>query len=174
MLATGGALGLVWALIRANGPGWARPEIITTLAAALLTAAFVAWELRAANPMIPVRLFAERSFAAGNAAAFAVFAMLLALVFFMAQFLQTALGYGPLGAGLRLLPGWATLTVIAPFAGTLIARFGERLLIAGGLAVTASGLIWIALIARPACRTTSWSRRWSSPAAECRWRYPLR
>jgi hypothetical protein len=149
VLATGGALGLVWALIRANGAGWSSPEIITTLAAgALLTAAFVAWELRAANPMLPVRLFAERSFAAGNAAAFAVFAMLLALVFFMAQFLQTGLGNDPLGAGLRLLPGWATLTVIAPFAGTLIARFGERLLIAGGLTVTAGALAWIALIAR--------------------------
>ena len=61
------------------------------------------------------------------------------MVFFMAQFLETGLGYGPLGAGLRLLPGWATLTVIAPFAGTLIDRVGERLLVAGGLIVTAAG-----------------------------------
>jgi MFS family permease len=99
--------------------------------------------------MVPIRLFSERSFAAGNAAAFSVFAMLLALVFFMAQYLQNALGYSPLGAGLRLLPGWATLTLISPFAGVLIARVGERLLIAGGLAVAASGLTWIALIARP-------------------------
>jgi MFS family permease len=44
--------------------------------------------------------------------------------------------------------GWATLTVIAPFAGALIARVGERPLIAGGLAVTAGGLTWTALIAR--------------------------
>ena len=49
----------------------------------------------------------------------------------MAQFLQTGLGYGPFGAGLRLLPGWAMLVVIAPFAGTLIRRFGERTLIVG-------------------------------------------
>jgi EmrB/QacA subfamily drug resistance transporter len=150
VLATGGALGLVWALIRANGVGWASPEIVATLAVGiLLTVAFVAWELRTGHPMVPVRLFGERSFAAGNAAAFSVFAMLLALVFFMAQYLQDALGYSPLGAGLRLLPGWATLTLIAPFAGVLIARVGERLLIAGGLAVAAGGLIWIALIARP-------------------------
>ena len=150
VLATGGALGLVWALIRANGAGWASPEIIAPLAlGVLLSVAFVAWELRAGHPMIPIRLFGQRSFAAGNATAFTVFAMLLALVFFMAQYLQNALGYSPLGAGLRLLPGWATLTVIAPFAGALIARVGERLLIAAGLAVTASGLTWIALIARP-------------------------
>ena len=58
--------------------------------------------------MVPLRLFRSRPIAAGNAAAFCVFAMLLAMVFFMAQFLETGLGYGPLGAGLRLLPGWAT------------------------------------------------------------------
>ena len=46
------------------------------------------------------------------------------------------------------MPGWAALTVIAPFAGTLIRRFGERVLIAGGLTVFAGALIWIALIAR--------------------------
>ena len=102
----------------------------------------------AALMLPPVRLFGERSFAAGNAAAFAVFAMLLALVFLMAQFLQTGLGYDPLGAGLRLLPGWVMLTLIAPFAGSLIARMGERPLITGGLTVAAGGLAWIALIAR--------------------------
>jgi EmrB/QacA subfamily drug resistance transporter len=150
VLATGGALGLVWALIRANGLGWASPEIVATLVVGILLAvAFVAWELRTGHPMVPIRLFSDRSFAAGNVAAFSVFAMLLALVFFMAQYLQNALGYSPLGAGLRLLPGWATLTLIAPFAGVLIARAGERLLITGGLAVAASGLTWIALIARP-------------------------
>jgi EmrB/QacA subfamily drug resistance transporter len=150
VLATGGALGLVWGLIRANGLGWASPEITATLATgALLGTAFVAWELRSSHPMIPVRLFCQRAFAAGNAAMFTVFAMLLALVFFMAQFLQNGLGYDPLGTGLRLLPGWATLTVIAPFAGALIARVGERPLIAGGLTVAGAGLAWIALIARP-------------------------
>ena len=60
-----------------------------------------------------------------------------------------ALGYGPLGAGLRLLPGWAMLTVmIAPFSGALISRVGERPLVAGGLAMVAGSLTWTALIAR--------------------------
>jgi EmrB/QacA subfamily drug resistance transporter len=149
VLATGGALGIVWALIRADSLGWASPEVVATLAAGfVLAVAFVAWELRAATPMVPLRMFRSRPIAAGNAAAFCVFAMLLAMVFFMAQFLETGLGYGPLGAGLRLLPGWATLTVIAPFAGTLIDRLGERPLVAGGLTVAAGGLTWIALIAR--------------------------
>ena len=149
ILATGGALGLVWGLIRANSIGWASPQITATLAAgALLAAAFIAWELRSAHPMVPVRMFGQRAFAAGNAATFATFAMLFAMVFFMAQFLQDGLGYGPLGTGLRLLPGWGMLALIAPFAGRLIARMGERPLIAGGLTAAAAGLAWIALIAR--------------------------
>jgi MFS family permease len=149
LLAAGGALGIVWALIRANSLGWTSPEIVAAFAAGvLLGAAFVAWELRAPNPMVPLRLFRSRPIAAGNAATFSVFALLMAMVFFMAQFLETGLGYGPLGAGLRLLPGWATLTLIAPFAGTLIDRAGERLLVAGGLTVTAAAMTCMALIAR--------------------------
>ena len=149
ILAAGGALGIVWALIRANSLGWTSPEIVAALAAGIvLGAAFIAWELRAAQPMVPLRLFRSRPIAAGNAATFSVFALLMAMVFFMAQFLETGLGYGPLGAGLRLLPGWASLTVIAPFAGTLIDRVGERLLVAAGLIVTAAAMSWIALIAR--------------------------
>jgi EmrB/QacA subfamily drug resistance transporter len=149
LLAAGAALGIVWALIRAGSLGWTSPEIIATLAAGIgLGATFVRWELRAAHPMVPLRLFRSRPIAAGNVATFSVFALLMAMVFFMAQFLETGLGYGPLGAGLRLLPGWATLTVIAPFAGALINRIGERPLIAGGLTVTAGAMTWIALIAR--------------------------
>jgi EmrB/QacA subfamily drug resistance transporter len=149
VLATGGALGLVWGLIRANSIGWASPEIVMALVAgALLTGAFIGWELRAAQPMVPLRLFRSRAYLAGNATCLCVFAVLYGMVFFMAQFLQTGLGYGPLGAGLRLAPGWVTLAVIAPFAGLLIRRLGERALIVGGLTVFAGALIWIALIAR--------------------------
>ena len=149
LLATGSALGLVWALIRANGVGWASNEIVATLGIGLLLGgAFVAWELRAAKPMVPMRLFRSRAFAAGNAAGFCMFAVLFGLVFFMAQFLQTGLGFSPLSAGLRLLPGWAMLAVIAPLAGSLAGRVGTRPLISGGLAAAAVGLAWIALIAR--------------------------
>lgn len=149
VLAAGAAFGLVWALIRANGIGWGSPEVGATLAAgALLAAAFIAWERRAASPMVPLPLFRARAFAAGNAASFAMFGTLVAMVFFMAQFLQVGLGYGPLAAGLRLLPGWATLALIAPFAGPAISRLGPRPLVAGGLALNAAGLAWAAAIAR--------------------------
>ncbi|MFD0539725.1 MFS transporter [Actinomadura luteofluorescens] len=70
LLVTGGALGLVWGLIRANGSGWGALEVDGALAAGtLLLAAFVAWELRVREPMVPMRLLRSRGFSAGNAAA---------------------------------------------------------------------------------------------------------
>jgi MFS family permease len=70
-------------------------------------------------------------------------------VFFYAQLLQTALGYGPLGAGLRLLPYTATFMTVAPIAGALADRIGERPLLVGGLALQSIGMAWLALIAKP-------------------------
>jgi EmrB/QacA subfamily drug resistance transporter len=148
-LATGGALGLAWGLIRANTVGWRSPQVILALVAGLaLATAFVAWERRAPEPMLPLRLFRSRVFSTGNTAGFLMFAALFGLLFFMTQYLQTALGYGPLAAGLRLLPGWGTVFVVSPFAGALAGRVGERPLVAGGMALFAAGLGWEALIAR--------------------------
>src|SRR5215213_395597 len=149
-LVTGGALGIVWALVRANSAGWGSVGVVASLVAgALLVGAFVAWELRAAQPMLPMRFFRSRAFSAGNAAIFFTFASLLTGVFFFAQLLQTALGYGPLEAGVRLMPWTATFMTVAPIAGTLADRFGERPFMVGGLVLQSVGMGWIALIAGP-------------------------
>jgi EmrB/QacA subfamily drug resistance transporter len=149
-LITGGALGFVWGLVRGNQAGWSSLEVIGSLAAgALLVAGFVAWELRAREPMLPMRLFRTRAFSAGNAAIFFTFASLFGAVFFYAQLLQIGLGYGPLEAGLRLLPWTATFITVAPIAGALADRIGERPLMVGGLSLQAAGMAWVALIAEP-------------------------
>jgi MFS family permease len=77
------------------------------------------------------------------------FASLFAAVFFYAQLLQVGLGYSPLEAGLRLMPWTATFITVAPIAGALADRIGERPLMAGGLALQAAGMAWLALIADP-------------------------
>jgi len=149
-LISGGALGLVWGLVRGNEAGWGSAEVIASLSAgALLVAAFVAWELRAREPMLPMRFFRSRAFSAGNAAIFLTFAALFSAVFFYAQLLQTGLGYGPLQTGLRLLPWTATFMTVAPIAGALADRIGERPLMVGGLSLQAIGMAWLALIADP-------------------------
>jgi MFS family permease len=149
-LVTGGALGLVWGLVRGNQAGWGSAEVLGALiAGAVLVAAFVAWELRAREPMMPMSLFRSRAFASGNAAIFFTFASLFSAVFFFAQLLQVGLGYDPLGAGLRLIPWTATFLTVAPVAGALADRIGERPLMVTGLSLQAIGMAWLALIADP-------------------------
>jgi EmrB/QacA subfamily drug resistance transporter len=149
-LITTGALGVVWGLVRGNQIGWGGAEVVASLAAGvLLVAGFVAWELRAREPMLPMDFFRSRSFSAGNAAIFFTFASLFGAVFFNAQLLQTTLGYGPLATGLRLLPWTATFITVAPVAGALVDRIGERPLMVGGLLLQAIGMCWLAVIAEP-------------------------
>jgi EmrB/QacA subfamily drug resistance transporter len=149
-LITGGALGLVWGLVRGNTIGWGSLEVVGALAiGALLLIVFVAWELRVREPMLPMRFFRSRAFSAAMSASFLSFAGLYGSVFFMAQFMQVALGYEPLEAGLLLVPWTATLIVVAPIAGALGDRIGERPLIVGGLLLNAVGLAAVALIAEP-------------------------
>jgi MFS family permease len=97
--------------------------------------------------MLPMRFFQSRAFSAGNAAIFCAVGSLFGAVFFMSQFLQVGLGYGPLGAGLRVLPWTATLFFVAPVAGKLVDRFGERPFLVIGPLLQAAGLAWIALVA---------------------------
>jgi EmrB/QacA subfamily drug resistance transporter len=146
----GAALALVWGLLRGNILGWASLEVTSALgAAALLAASFVSWEMRTPAPMVPMRLFRAPAFSAGVAASFLFYAAMYGVLFLLPQFLQTTLGFGPLGAGLRLLPWTATLFVTAPVAGAVVNKFGERLLVVTGLTMQAIGLGWIAMLAAP-------------------------
>ena len=144
------ALLLAWGLLRGNALGWTSPEVAGVLFTGLLLAmAFVAWEMRASAPMIPMRLFASRTFAAGLAASVLFYAAMYGVLFLLPQLLQTTLGFDPLGAGFRLLPWTSTLFVTAPVAGAVVGRFGERPLIVAGVSMQAIGFGWIAAIVSP-------------------------
>jgi EmrB/QacA subfamily drug resistance transporter len=146
----GAALAIMWGLLRGNLSGWTSVEILGALVAAVLFATmFVIRELRARAPMVPLRLFRAPAFSAGIAASLLFYAAMYGVLFLLPQFLQTVLGFGPLDAGLRLLPWTATLFVTAPIAGAAVNRLGERSLVVTGLSMQAIGLGWIAAIAAP-------------------------
>ena len=78
-----------------------------------------------------------------------MYAGLFGALFLMSQYFQTCLGYSPLEAGIRLMPWAAPPMVIAPIAGALADRFGNRPFMALGLTLQAAGLAWVAAVAEP-------------------------
>ncbi len=146
-LASAGMLGLVWGLVNGNKDGWGSPQIVGSLIVGVASlAVFVAWEARSAQPMLPLRFFRDRAFAAANGASLAMYFGMFGSIFLLSQFFQTAQGYSPLEAGLRVLPWTAMPMVVAPIAGALSDRIGGRPFLAGGLALQAIGLGWIAAV----------------------------
>ncbi len=150
VLAGAGALGVTWGLVRGNVAGWGSAEVLSTLVGGVaLIGMFLEWERRASAPMLPIRLFRDRTFASANAVSVFMYAGLFGALFLMSQFMQVALGYSALDAGLRLMPWSMPPMFIAPIAGVLADRYGNRPFMALGLALQAAGLAWVALIAAP-------------------------
>ncbi|HKC28924.1 MAG TPA: DHA2 family efflux MFS transporter permease subunit [Jatrophihabitans sp.] len=150
LLAGAGFFGITWGLIRASRIGWVSTETVTALIlGAVLVATFLQWERRTTAPMLSPQLFRSRTFNAANGVSFFMYASLFGVLFLMMQFLQTALGYSPLQAGLRTLPWTGAPMLVAPLAGALADRIGNRPLLLTGLALQAAGLGWIAAIATP-------------------------
>jgi EmrB/QacA subfamily drug resistance transporter len=149
-LVTGGCLGLVWGLVRGNETGWGSGEVVAALTVGVsLILLFVGSERRTAQPMLPLGLFGSRTFTASAVVSFLLYAALYGTVFFLSQYMQVGLGYSALDAGLRLIPWTATLLLVAPLAGALADRVGNRAVLVIGLLLKAAGLAWIAAVASP-------------------------
>jgi EmrB/QacA subfamily drug resistance transporter len=149
-IASVGLFALVWGLIHANSAGWTSFRTLGVLVAGLaVMAAFVVWEMRTQAPMVPMRLFRSRAFSAANLASLCMWFGMFGSIFLLAQFFQTAQGYSPLGAGLRLLPWTAVPLVVAAPAGILTEKIGGRPLMVAGLTLQAVALAWFASIASP-------------------------
>jgi EmrB/QacA subfamily drug resistance transporter len=146
-LAGAGLLGITYGIVRGQSLGWTSPVIAGAIGAGvLLIAAFIAWEARTAAPMLPMRFFRSRGFAATSGVSLAMFFGVFGSIFLISQFFQTAQGYSPLEAGLRTLPWTAMPMVVAPIAGMLSDRIGSRPLMSAGLALQAGSITWLAAI----------------------------
>ena len=149
-LVSAGLFGIVWGLVRGNELGWASAQIVTAVAAGLVfVAAFVAWELRAEHPMLPMRFFRNATFTLANVASLFMYFGMFGSIFLLAQFFQTVQGYSPFGSGLRILPWTLAPMFIAPVAGALSDRIPAKNIIGVGLTLQAGALAWIAAVSTP-------------------------
>jgi EmrB/QacA subfamily drug resistance transporter len=145
-----GLLGLVWGLVNGNSDGWTSPRIVGSLVVgAVILAAFVGWELRTKEPMLPMRFFRDRAFSAANGASLFMYFGMFGSIFLLTQFFQTSQGFSPFESGVRVLPWTAMPLIVAPIAGALTDRIGGGRIMATGLALQAIGLAWIAAVTAP-------------------------
>lgn len=127
ILSTGGVVALAQALLRGSEVGWSSPSIMGGIVGGImLLIAFVAWQYRAPAPMMPLQMFRNLSFSGGCGVSFVLGASLYGNAFIFAQYLQLALGNDPLMVGVKLLPWVSLAPIVAPIAGLLADRIGER------------------------------------------------
>ena len=136
-----GLFGVVLGLVRGNAHGWSSSSVLGSFViGAVALAAFAAWELRSDHPMLDIRLFRNRGFAAVNVTALLFSFGMFGSIFFLTQFLQTVQGLSPLAAGIRVLPWTAMVMLLAPVVGQLAERWGGKPLVVTGLVFQVGGL----------------------------------
>ena len=139
-----GLLGLVYGIVRGNDAGWSSLEVVGSLiAGGILLVAFVLWEWRAAAPLLPLRLFRDRSFTVANLAGFGFSFGAFGSIFILIQFLQVVQGASPLEAALQTSPWTLAPMIVAPLAGLFAPRVGTRTLIVAGLSLLSGSLFWL-------------------------------
>jgi len=145
VLAGLGILGLVYGIVRGNDAGWDSAEVLGALiGGAVLLAVFIIWESRTKAPLLPLRLFRDRSFTVANVVGLTFSFGVFGSIFILIQFLQIVQGHSPLEAGVMTIPWTMAPMVIAPLAGLIAPRVGTRVLIVTGLLFQAIGIFWFA------------------------------
>lgn len=142
ILAALGLGGPVFALIQQPRYGWGDGHVLIPLFAGLvLLVAFVAWESRTPQPMMPLELFRARNFTVGNLTTLTLYAGLGVATFFVVLFVQQIGGYSAVQAGLAMLPITIIVFVFAKRFGQLADRLGPHRFMAGGPIVAGAGLL---------------------------------
>ena len=141
LLATGGMLALVFALVKAPDQGWGAARTWWELAAAaVLLAAFGVNERMTRDPLLPLGIFRTRGLLAANVTGFVGFSGLLAMFFFLTLYMQNVLGYSPIEAGAAYLPLTFAVGISAGIGAKLATKIGSRPVIAAGALIAAAGM----------------------------------
>lgn len=155
VLATLGLAGVVFALIEApTRVGHEGAVIVAGVGGLAALAAFVAWEARASNPMLPLALFRNRDFAGANLLTLLLYAALGGGLYFVPLNLIQVQGWGATAAGAALLPFVAIMFALSRAAGALADRVGAKWALVAGPAIAAIGF---ALFARPGVGGSYWT-----------------
>jgi EmrB/QacA subfamily drug resistance transporter len=147
VLVTLGLVGLTYGLINGSAAGWTKPgSLIALVAGVLLLAAFILWERRVPEPLLPLSLFSSLQFSAANVLTFVVYGALGGILFLLPLQLEQVSHYTPLEAGVALLPVTFIMLLLSARSGALAARIGPRLQMTVGPVVIGAGFFLFARI----------------------------
>jgi len=139
-----GMTALVYGFVRAASDGWGDSVTVASFAlSAVLLIGFVFNEMRAEQPITPLRLFASRERSGAYVTRILVVSAMFAMFFFLTQFMQGARGYSPLAAGLAFLPMTIVMFAMIRVVPRLSGRIGSERLLVGGLALDLAGMAWL-------------------------------
>lgn len=156
-LLSAGLFGLVFGLIKAGTLGFGDSlPLWSFAAAAVLLAIFVAWELRAEHPLLPLGLFRSVSLSAATALVMLGFFAMFGTIFFITLYLQQVHGMSPVDAGVRMLPMTGIFIVASPLGGALTQRFGPRVPLVLGMVFTAIAMFGLSRIGVDAPYSNIW------------------
>lgn len=147
-LGTTGVTALILAIIQGPSWGWrSSPTLMLFGGAILLLSGFANYELRREGPLMNVRIFTNRTYAAGAGAMATNFFCLFGFIFLVTQYFQLVRGYSALSAGVHTLPFAFAVMVATPLGALAALRLGTRCVVSIGLVVTAVALLWMSILA---------------------------
>jgi EmrB/QacA subfamily drug resistance transporter len=151
-----GMAAFVYGIVRSAEVGWADPLTILSLIIGLLLLGFLVLnEWRAKQPIMPLRLFANRERAGAYVARILYLGAMLGFWFFITQYLQIVKGYSPIEAGIAFLPMTIFNFIVAVLVPRLTRRFGNARLLAGGVIITLIGMAWLSRLTADGSYVTS-------------------
>jgi EmrB/QacA subfamily drug resistance transporter len=143
VLVTSGLTTLVYAITQANSYGWSSAETIGLFTAAVvLIAAFIGWEARAKEPLMPFSIFRIRTVAAANIAGLILGTVTFSMFLMLTLYMQQVLGYSPMKTGVAYLAVAATAIVWSTVAAQLVNHVGVKPVIAAGMTFLTLGLLF--------------------------------
>lgn len=147
LLSIVGLTTLLWSVIEAPSHGWGSTEIIAGFVIGFaILAGFFTWEQRSSHPMLDMHFFENPRFSAASGAITLTFLALFGTLFLLTQYLQSVLGYSTIKAGAILLPQAAVLMTFAPLSSTWVRRFGNKVVVTGGLLIVTAALLLFDLL----------------------------
>ena len=129
---------LIYGIIEGPEQGWTSVPVLSAFAVAVtFGVVLLRWQQRARHPMLPLELFDDQRFSVGSAVVTMTFVVMIGFWFLFALYVQFALGYSALEAGLATMPEALTSMVVSPFTAPLAKKYGSRRIMSVGFFVLA-------------------------------------